>query len=69
MEGRRVEGVFLDTAILRNRAYEAYETARVLEIKILSSVPQALLASLGDVGSRLRATVKAYSQNKVILQL
>ncbi len=69
MEGRRVEGVFLDTAILRNRAYEAYETARVLEIRVLSSVPQALLASLGDLGSRLRATVRSYDQNRVVLQL
>ena len=69
MEGRRVEGVFLDTAILRNRAYEAYETARILEIRILSSVPQALLASLGDLGSRLRATVRSYDQNRVVLQL
>ncbi|EDP75884.1 hypothetical protein [Hydrogenivirga sp. 128-5-R1-1] len=69
MEGRRVEGVFLDTAILRNKAYEAYETAKVYEIRILSRVPEALLASLGDLGSRFRATVKSLEQGKVILTL
>ena len=69
MEGRKVEGVFLDTAILRNKAYEAYETARVYEIRILSRVPEALLASLGDVGSRFRATVKSLDSEKVVLML
>ncbi len=69
MEGRRVEGVFLDTAVLRNRAYEAYETARVYEIQILSKVPEALLASLGDVGTRFRATVKEMNPQYVLLML
>jgi hypothetical protein len=69
MEGRRVEGVFLDTAILRNKAYEAYETAKIYEIKILSKVPEALLASLGEPGSRFRATVKSMEGGKVILSL
>lgn len=69
MEGRRVEGVFLDTAILRNRAHEAYETARVYEIRILSRVPEALLASLGDVGTRLRASVRGLREGKVLLML
>ncbi len=69
MEGRRVEGVFLDTAILRNRAYEAYETAKVFQIKILSQIPKALLSSLGSLGSRLKATVKSAEGNKLILLL
>ncbi len=69
MEGRRVEGVFLDTAIQRNRAYEAYETAKVYEIRILSRVPEALLSSLGDVGGRLKATVTGTDRGKIILML
>ncbi|WP_457601354.1 hypothetical protein [Hydrogenivirga sp.] len=69
MEGRRIEGVFLDSAILRNKAYEAYETAKVYEIRILSRVPEALLASLGDTGSRFSATVKSLEGSKVVLLL
>ncbi|MDQ7082803.1 MAG: hypothetical protein Q9N34_07540 [Aquificota bacterium] len=69
MEGRRIEGVFLDSAILRNKAYEAYETAKVLQIRILTKVPEALLASLGDMGSRLRATVRSISEGRVLLSL
>ncbi len=69
MEGRRVEGVFLDSAILRSKAYEAYETAKVLQIRVLTKVPEALLASLGDTGSRLRVTVKSLSEGKVLLNL
>ncbi|RLJ70641.1 hypothetical protein BCF55_0919 [Hydrogenivirga caldilitoris] len=69
MEGRRIEGVFLDTAVLRNKAYEAYETARVYELRLLSRVPEALLASLGNPGSRFQATVKAFEQGRVLLLL
>ncbi|MDQ7039278.1 MAG: hypothetical protein Q9N26_08835 [Aquificota bacterium] len=69
MEGRRVEGVFLDSSILRNRAQEAYRASRVMEIRVLSSVPEALLASLGDTGSRFTALVREVTPQKVILML
>ncbi len=57
MEGRRIEGVFLDSQILRNRAQEAYSTARTFQIKVLSSISEALLSSFGDVGGRMRGMV------------
>lgn len=69
MEGRRVEGVFLDTAILRNRAHEAYETVKILELKVLSRVPEAFLTSLLEHGSSLRAKLKAYDQSRLIVEL
>jgi len=69
MEGRRIEGVFLESSILRNRAQEAYETAKVYEIQILSRIPKALLASLGGPGTRLKATVKDVSARSILLLL
>ncbi len=69
MEGRRIEGVFLEASILRNRAQEAYETARVYELQILSRISQALLASLGGPGTRLRATVRDANPQRIILLL
>ncbi len=69
MEGRRIEGVFLEASILRNRAQEAYETAKVYEIQILSRISQALLASLGGPGARLRATVRDVNPQRVLLLL
>ena len=57
MEGRRIEGVFLDSQILRNRAQEAYSTARTFQLKVLSSISEALLSSFGDVGGRMRGMV------------
>lgn len=69
MEGRRVEGVFLDSSILRSRAQEAYMTSRVMEIRVLSSVPEALLASLGDTGSRFTALVREVTPRRVVLML
>ena len=69
MEGRRIEGVILDASLLRQRAHEAYETARTLEVKILSVVPEALFEALGDIGSRVRATVTEVRGPTVTLML
>ena len=69
MEGKRVEGVLLDTAIARNKASEAYETAKTLQIKILSKVPESLLAVFTHVGSRIKAQVREASGGRVLLIL
>ncbi|HIQ30570.1 MAG TPA: hypothetical protein EYH49_00200 [Aquifex aeolicus] len=69
MEGRRVEGVFLNASILKNRAHEAYESAEAYRIRILSRVPEALLSALGEPGSRLRARVVSSTPSKVVLKL
>ncbi len=69
MEGRRIEGILLDTALLRNRAHEAYETARTFQIKVLSQVPEVLLSTLGDIGSRTKAVVRSIGGQRVVLLL
>ena len=69
MEGRRIEGVFLDSQILRNRAQEAYSTARTFQIKVLSSISEALLSSFGDVGGRMRGMVLDISPAQVRIML
>ena len=69
MEGRRIEGVFLDSQILRNRAQEAYSTARTFQIKVLSSISEALLSSFGDVGGRMRGMVLDVSPAQVRIML
>lgn len=69
MEGRRVEGIFLETSILRSRAQEAYEAAKVYEIRIRSIVPEALLFSLGGQGARLKAVVKQVNPRRILLLL
>jgi hypothetical protein len=69
MEGRRVEGVLLDSSVLRSRAQEAYRVSRAMEIRILSSVPEALLSSLGGPGSRFTALVREVTPQRVVLLL
>ncbi len=69
MEGRRVEGVFLDATLLRDRAREAYRVSRSMEIRILSSVPEALMASLRELGSRFTAVVREVTPQRVVLLL
>jgi len=69
MEGRRIEGVFLDSQILRNRAQEAYSTARTFQLKVLSSVSEALLASFGEAGGRMRGMVLEINPSQVRIML
>ena len=69
MEGRRVEGVLFETSVLQSRAQEAYQSAKALEIRVLSQVPEVLLASLNEAGGRIRASVEQVSQGKVLLNL
>ena len=69
MEGKRIEGVLLDTAIARDKASEAYETAKALQIKILSRVPESLLAILSDAGSKIKAQVRETGKGKIVLML
>ncbi len=69
MEGRRVEGVFLDTGILRSKAQEAYASARNFEIKLLSQVSEALLSSLRESGGGMPATILGVGGNTVRLLL
>ncbi|RUM29702.1 MAG: hypothetical protein DSY42_05910, partial [Aquifex sp.] len=42
MELRRIEGVLLEQAILAKQAEEVYKTAKSLEIKITSRVPEVI---------------------------
>ena len=67
MEARRIEGVFLDASILRNRAQEAYRVSRTMEIRVLSRVPEAFMSSLGDPGSRFTALVREVTPERVVL--
>ena len=69
MEGRRIEGVFLDTTLLRNRAHEAYEASRSYEIKVVSQVPEALLSSFNESGSQLRAFVRNVTPQTILMSL
>ena len=69
MEGRRIEGVFLDSQILRSKAQEAYSASRAFELRILSRVPEALLAALTQEGGRFRGTVVEANSRTVRLML
>jgi len=42
VELRRIEGILLEQAILSKQAEEAYKTAKSLEIKITSRVPEVI---------------------------
>jgi len=69
MEGRRVEGVFLQHALERSQALEAYKQAQRVQIKILTIVPEIFLETLGRKGNQFRATVADVTGNKVLLNL
>ncbi len=69
MEGRRVEGVFLQHAIERSQALEAYKQAQRVQIKVLTLVPEIFLETLGRKGSQFKATVANVSRNRVTLNL
>ncbi|NPB07770.1 MAG: hypothetical protein GXN96_02435 [Aquificae bacterium] len=67
MEIRRIEGILLEETILSRRAHEAYQTARSLEIRITSRVPE-VLSTLFQL-PRLRARVLESSATYLLLQL
>ena len=69
MEGRRVEGVFLQHALERSQALEAYKQAQRVQIRILTIVPEIFLETLGRKGNQFRATVMNATGNKVLLSL
>ncbi len=69
MEGRRVEGVFLQHALERSQALEAYKQAQRVQIRILTIVPEIFLETLGRKGNQFRATVMNATENKVLLSL
>ncbi len=69
MEARRIEGVFLDYAIDRSKAAEAYKTSQSIAIRIRTQVPEVLLSLVGDTGSQLRAVVKEATGGQVLLAL
>ncbi len=69
MEGRRVEGIFLQHALERSQALEAYKQAQRVQIRILTIVPEIFLETLGRKGNQFRATVMNATGNKVLLSL
>ncbi len=69
MEARRLEGVFLEYAIDRHRAAEAYQSSQNIAIRIRTQVPEVLLSLMGNTGSQLRAVVKESSGDKILLRL
>ncbi len=69
MEGRKVEGIFLQHALERSQALEAYKQAQRVQIRILTIVPEIFLETLGRKGNQFRATVMNATGNKVLLSL
>ncbi len=69
MELRRLEGVFLEYAIDRHRAAEAYQASQSIAIRVRTQVPEVLLSLLGNTGSQLRAVVRENAGGKILLSL
>ncbi len=67
MEIRRIEGILLEEAILSRKAHEAYQTAKSLEIRVTSRVPE-VLSTLFQF-PRLKARVIEGGENSLLLQL
>ena len=69
MEGRRVEGVFLQHTIERSQILEAYKQSQRVQIRVLTLVPEIFFETLGRKGSQFRATVINVNRSKVLLGL
>ncbi len=69
MEGRRVEGVFLQHTIERSQILEVYKQAQRIQIRVLTLVPDIFLETLGRKGTQFKATVGSVGRNKVLLNL
>jgi len=67
MEIRRIEGILLEEAILSRKAHEAYQTAKSLEIRVTSRVPE-VLSTLFQF-PRLKARVIEGGERSLLLQL
>lgn len=65
MELRRIEGILLEQAILSKQVEEAYKTAKSLEIKITSRVPEVIQNLLNL--PRIKAQVIENKGNRLLL--